>query len=150
MPIERDSPAMDFARFLDAQDSAFATARKELVEGTKASHWMWYIFPQLAALGHSSMAKHFGLASLDEARDYFAHPVLGPRLVELTRIVLTHRGTSARAIFGAPDDLKFRSAMTLFALAAPQNAEFRQAIAMFYDGPDLRTLELLRADWPPG
>lgn len=139
---------MDLSRFLEAQKSAFAGARSELVAGTKASHWMWYIFPQLGALGLSGTAKFYGITSLAEARDYVADPVLGLRLVELTRIVLGHRGTSPRAIFGSPDDMKFRSSMTLFALAAPQHAEFRQAIEVFYDGPDQRTLALLGEKWP--
>jgi uncharacterized protein (DUF1810 family) len=139
---------MDFSRFLDAQQSAFDRARSELVSGAKVSHWMWYIFPQLGALGQSRMAKFYGIASLAEARHYIAHPVLGPRLIELAQIVLRHRGTSALAIFGSPDDMKFRSALTLFALAAPQHPEFGQAITVFYDGPDQRTLDLLGADWP--
>jgi|SRR5579863_6247130 len=139
---------MDFSRFLDAQNGTFDAARRELLAGAKASHWMWYIFPQLGALGHSATAKHFGLASLAEAREYAAHPVLGPRLIELTGIVLSHSDKSPRAIFGSPDDLKFRSSMTLFALAAPQVPEFRQAIAAFYDGPDRRTLDLLGVAWP--
>ena len=139
---------MDFSRFLEAQQPALAEVRSELVAGVKASHWMWYIFPQLAALGQSGTAKFYGIGSLAEARDYAADPVLGPRLVELTRIVLTHRDKTPRAIFGSPDDMKFRSSMTLFALAAPQFAEFRQAIEAFYDGPDQRTLDLLGAEWP--
>lgn len=134
------------SRFVEAQAADFTRARSELTAGTKVSHWIWYIFPQLAALGRSSTAKLYGIASLEEAGRYLAHPVLGPRLVELTQIVLRHRSKSARAIFGSPDDLKFRSSMTLFALAAPEYPEFRQAIAAFYDGPDQITLDLLGAD----
>jgi uncharacterized protein (DUF1810 family) len=134
---------MDLSRFIDAQATAFDRARSELVAGAKVSHWMWYIFPQLTALGRSEVAQFYGIASLAEARSYIAHPVLGARLSELTRIVLGHRGRSALAIFGSPDDLKFRSAMTLFAVAAPEQLEFRWAIAAFYDGPDRRTLDLL-------
>ncbi len=139
---------MDFSRFLQAQRSAFDNARNELVAGAKASHWMWYIFPQLRALGHSGTARFYGIGSLAEARQYVAHSVLGPRLIELTQTVLNHRGISPQTIFGSPDDLKFRSSMTLFALAAPQHGEFRQAIAAFYDGPDRQTLDLLDAEWP--
>jgi len=139
---------MDFSRFLDAQSETSDAARRELLAGAKASHWMWYIFPQLGALGHSATARHYGLGSLADASAYVAHPVLGPRLIELTRIVLTHRDRSPRAIFGTPDDMKFRSSMTLFALAAPQHPEFRDAIAAFYDGPDQRTLDLLGVAWP--
>ncbi len=126
---------------------AFDRARSELIAGTKVSHWMWYIFPQLGALGRSEVAQFYGIAGLAEARSYVAHPVLGARLIELTRIVLGHAGLSARAIFGSPDDMKFRSAMTLFAVAAPERLEFREAIAAFYEGPDRRTLELLGVDW---
>ena len=134
-------------RFVAAQAATFDQARGELVAGAKTSHWMWYIFPQLAALGHSTTAKFYGIASLADARQYLAHPVLGPRLLDLTRIVLTHQGKAARAMFGSPDDMKFRSAMTLFALAAPRHPEFRQAITAFYDGPDQRTLDLLGMDY---
>ncbi len=141
---------MDFARFLKAQESAFERALSELSAGTKTSHWMWFIFPQLGALGHSSLAKFYGVESLDGACRYVAHPVLGSRLIELTRIVLHHRRKSAHAIFGSPDDLKFCSSMTLFALAAPQNPEFRQAIEVFYGVPDEHTLDLLGAEWSPG
>lgn len=146
--MTEDARPVDLTRFVDAQASTFARARAELVAGAKASHWMWYIFPQLSALGRSSTAKFYGIASLAEARDYIAHSVLGLRLVELTRIVLRHRGKSARAVFGSPDDMKFRSAMTLFAVAGPEHAEFPQAIAAFYDGPDQLTLDVLAIDWP--
>ncbi len=139
---------MNLSRFLEAQTSAFDQARSELAAGAKVSHWIWYIFPQLGALGRSSLARFYGMGSLAEAGQYIAHPVLGPRLVELTQIVLRHRGKSARAIFGSPDDMKFRSSMTLFGLAAPQHAEFQQAIEAFYDGPDQTTLDLLGLDWP--
>jgi uncharacterized protein (DUF1810 family) len=139
---------MDFNRFLEAQNSAFDRARSELTAGAKISHWMWFIFPQLGALGHSSLAKYYGIETLADARDYIAHPDLGPRLIELTGIVLGHRNKSAHAIFGSPDDLKFRSSMTLFALAAPQRPEFRQAAEVFYGEPDQRTLDLLGVDWP--
>lgn len=139
---------MNLSRFIEAQKSAFASARSELVAGAKNSHWMWYIFPQLGALGMSGTARFYGLGSLAEAAEYLADPVLGPRLVELTGVVLTHRDKTPRAIFGSPDDMKFRSAMTLFALAAPERAEFRRAIEAFYDGPDQRTLDLLGVAWP--
>ncbi len=139
---------MNLSRFLEAQASAFGRARSELVAGAKVSHWIWYIFPQLGALGRSSMAKFYGIDTLADARQYLGNPVLGPRLIEVTQAVLGHRGRSARAIFGSPDDMKFRSSMTLFALAAPQHAEFRQAIEAFYEGPDALTLELLGMDWP--
>jgi uncharacterized protein (DUF1810 family) len=138
----------DFSRFIEAQASSFDTARRELVAGAKANHWMWYIFPQLAALGRSSTARFYGIASLDDARQYIAHPVLGPRLIELTQIVLRHRDKTARDIFGSPDDLKFCSSLTLFAVAAPDQPAFQQAIEAFYDGPDQITLDLLGMNWP--
>ena len=138
----------DFSSFVDAQKATFEKARSELIAGAKRSHWIWYIFPQLGALGQSRTAKFYGIGSLDDARAYVRHPVLGPRLLELTRIVLTHPEKSPQGIFGFPDDLKFRSSMTLFALAAPEHAEFRKVLEAFYGSPDQRTLELLGADWP--
>jgi uncharacterized protein (DUF1810 family) len=140
---------MDLSRFVEAQASAFDRARSELAAGAKVSHWIWFIFPQLGALGRSSLAKFYGIEKLEDARQYIAHPVLGPRLVDITRVVLRHRDKAPQDIFGSPDDMKFRSSMTLFALAAPQHPEFRQAIEAFYNGPDQQTLDLLGANWPP-
>tara|TARA_R110002051_G_scaffold310980_1_gene384499 strand:+ start:3848 stop:4165 length:318 start_codon:yes stop_codon:yes gene_type:complete len=97
---------------------------------------MWFIFPQIAGLGMSAMSQRYALGSLDEARAYLAHEILGPRLLDCTRAVLAHPEKSANAIFGAPDDLKFRSSMTLFAHAAPDQPEFRQALDTFFDGKD--------------
>lgn len=134
---------LDAARFLAAQGGSFADAKRELEAGRKRSHWMWFVFPQLAALGRSATAKFYGIGTLADAREYARHPVLGARLVEVTGIVLGHRGRSAHEIFGTPDDLKFRSSMTLFAEAVPEQEVFRQAIGVFYDGPDALTLELL-------
>lgn len=104
---------------------------------------MWYSFPQLRALGQSSTAKLYGLEDLDDAKAYATHPVLGPQLVDLTRIVLTHPNKSAHEIFGSPDDLKFRSSMTLFTVAEPEHTEFLRALEIFYGAPDRRTLGLL-------
>jgi uncharacterized protein (DUF1810 family) len=108
----------DLRRFLLAQDPVFERVRAELAAGSKQSHWMWFIFPQLRGLGSSATAQRFAIASLEEAREYLAHPVLGERLRECTRLVNDVEGRSARAIFGYPDYLKFRSCMTLFAYAA--------------------------------
>lgn len=131
-------------RFVDAQAGAYAQAREELRDGRKASHWMWFVFPQLRGLGHSAMAQRYGIASLDEARAYLAHPLLGERLLECTRLVLAVEGRSARAIFGPPDDFKFRSCMTLFGFAAPDEDVFAQALDRYFGGePDPRTLEQL-------
>ena len=136
----------DLTRFITAQDPHLERIRAELTAGQKRSHWMWFVFPQLTALGRSPMAQHYGIADLAEARAYLADPILGPRLIELTGIVNTVQGRTAHQIFGDPDDLKFRSSMTLFAHAAPDEPAFGQALAKYYDGePDPRTLEILRA-----
>ena len=135
----------DLDRFVAAQSPVIDRALAELRGGDKRSHWMWFVFPQIAGLGHSSMARRFALAGLEEARAYLAHPVLGPRLLDATRLVIGHRDRSLKAIFGSPDDLKFISCMTLFMQAAGDaHPEFRQALASFNNGkPDPRTLALI-------
>lgn len=134
----------DLARFHDAQAPLIDAVRAELAAGAKRTHWMWFVFPQIAGLGLSPTAQHYALADLDEARAFLADPVLGPRLVELTKTVNAVEGRSAHAIFGSPDDLKFRSSMTLFAQAAPDEPAFRAALGKYYGGaPDPRTLEIL-------
>jgi uncharacterized protein (DUF1810 family) len=132
-------------RFVDAQAQTFDTALAELAAGRKRSHWMWFIFPQLRGLGQSETARFYGLVSLAEARAYLAHPVLGERLERCTRAVLAARGDSLHAIFGSPDDLKFRSSMTLFAAAAGDGQSvFHAALDRWCGGrPDERTLALL-------
>lgn len=136
-------PVSDLTRFLDAQAPVHETALGELRAGHKRSHWMWFVFPQLAGLGMSSTARFYGIAGLDEARAYLAHPVLGPRLLACTRAVLGVEGRSLHAIFGSPDDLKFRSSMTLFDRAGGEPI-FREALKHHCEGqPDARTLELL-------
>lgn len=136
--------AFDLDRFLDAQRPVIDQARAELVAGEKRSHWMWFVFPQLAGLGRSPTAQHYGIAGLAEAHAYLAHPILGGRLVELTRLVNGVEGRTALQIFGSPDDLKFRSSMTLFAKAAPQEPAFAEALERYYAGePDPRTLAIL-------
>ncbi len=144
--MQPDDP-FDLQRFVTAQAPVFATALAELRAGRKRSHWMWFVFPQLRGLGRSATAEFYGLASLDEARAYLAHPLLGPRLEEATRAVLALQGRSLHALFGSPDDLKFRSAMTLFAAASGIAANpYREAIARRCDGhDDAATLALLRA-----
>jgi uncharacterized protein (DUF1810 family) len=133
----------DLERFLGAQEGVMAAVRAELRAGRKQSHWMWFIFPQLRGLGHSAMAQHYGIASLDEARAYLAHPVLGTRLHECCELMLAVPGRSAFEILGSPDELKFRSCVTLFSLAAPQDDLFRRCLARFYGGEtDPRTLAL--------
>ena len=133
------------ARFIDAQRNDYSQAVAELRAGRKRSHWIWFIFPQLKGLGRSPTSEHFGVASLDEARAYLAHPILGPRLEECTRLVNQIEGSSIDQIFGFPDNLKFRSSMTLFSHAAPNNAIFSAALDKYFAGePDPRTIELLQ------
>ena len=126
----------DLRRFVDAQDRVYDTVVAELRNGAKRSHWIWFVFPQLRGLGHSATAQHYGISSLDEARVYLAHPVLGPRLRECTRLVAAIDGRSVDQIFGWPDNLKVRSSMTLFAHATDDNAEFRAVLDKFYAGED--------------
>ena len=116
------SDPYDLARFITAQEPVFARVRAELAAGRKRSHWMWFIFPQLQGLGSSHMAERFAIGSLEEARAYLAHPLLGERLRECTRLVNQVQGRSVEDIFGYPDELKFRSCMTLFAYAALERA----------------------------
>jgi uncharacterized protein (DUF1810 family) len=125
---------MELQGFVDAQAPVIDAVVAELEAGAKRTHWMWFIFPQLKTLGRSSTARHYGLESVEEARAYLADPVLGERLKACTRAVLAHRGTSVAAIFGSPDDLKFRSCMTLFSLAAPEETLFLQALDQFCEG----------------
>lgn len=127
---------MTFEHFLAAQAPVYATALDELRAGRKRSHWMWFIFPQIAGLGHSAMAQRYALTGLEDARAYLAHPVLGPRLRAATDAVLAHRDDTLSAIFGAPDDLKFISSMTLFNRAAPQERLFAQALEAFAWGQE--------------
>ncbi len=137
------SDPYDLQRFVDAQASVYANVVAELRAGRKRSHWMWFIFPQIAGLGFSAMAQRFAIASREEAIAYLAHAVLGPRLVECTRLVLEVHAKSIHDILGSPDDLKFRSSMTLFD-AISQDGLFRQAIAQYYaDGADQATLDIL-------
>ncbi len=134
----------DLQRFVDAQDPIYDQVRAELTAGAKGSHWMWFVFPQLQGLGRSGMAVKYEIRSLEEARAYWLHPVLGARLRECVDLVLAVKGKSAFQIFGTPDDLKFRSSMTLFSRALPEEQLFRHALAKYCDGrDDLRTVELL-------
>jgi uncharacterized protein (DUF1810 family) len=133
----------DLKRFVDAQAPVYSRVLSELHQGRKQSHWMWFIFPQFAGLGRSPMARRFALCSRDEALAYLGHAVLGPRLRECTALVNAVEGRTIREVLGSPDDLKFRSSMTLFA-AVSSEPVFAEAIAKFYGGtPDRKTLELL-------
>jgi uncharacterized protein (DUF1810 family) len=140
-----DTDPFNLQRIVSAQAAVLSTVMGELSAGRKRSHWMWFIFPQLRGLGHSSMAKFYGIGSLDEARAYLGHPLLGPRLNLCTRTVLAVEDRSLRDIFGTPDDMEFHSSMTLFALAAPnQETVYRQALDRWWQGRvDERTMALL-------
>jgi uncharacterized protein (DUF1810 family) len=134
----------DLERFVNAQDGTYERALAELRAGRKRTHWMWFIFPQLRGLGSSATAQYYGLSSLDEARAYLAHAVLGPRLGTCAQALLDLAGPSLHEIFGSPDDLKFGSSMTLFALAdGTADCVFRRALARYCDGRlDERTVAL--------
>ncbi|MEL7154301.1 MAG: DUF1810 domain-containing protein [Pseudomonadota bacterium] len=134
----------DLQRFVEAQDPVIETVLAELRDGRKRTHWMWFIFPQLRALGRSETAIFYGLEDLAETGAYLAHPVLGPRLLECVEAAMTGYPKTAHQIFGSPDDLKFRSCLTLFSEAEGAPPMFWLAFGMFYDGPDLVTLRLLQ------
>src|SRR5215469_15714984 len=137
----------DLIRFLDAQDQIYDQVVEELARGHKETHWMWFIFPQLAGLGRSGMAQHYAIRDLDQAKRYLADSILGPRLRGVVRLMIDQKGRSAFEILGSPDDLKFRSCLTLFCEAASKDSDralFTEALDQFYRGkPDHRTLELL-------
>ena len=131
-------------RFVDAQAPVYAQVCAELTAGRKRSHWMWFIFPQIKGLGVSPTAQFYAVASRAEAEAYLAHPVLGPRLRECTQLVLDVAGRSAHDVFGSPDDLKFRSCVTLFGDVGADNALFQAALRKYFNGePDRRTIEIL-------
>ncbi|TNC72426.1 DUF1810 domain-containing protein [Rubellimicrobium roseum] len=136
----------DLDRFLVPQDATYAGALAELRRGRKESHWMWWVFPQLRALGRTGTAKAYGLADLEEARAYLAHPVLGPRLVDAARAMLAHRGRDAAEVLGGVDAMKLRSCATLFAAVPDAPPEFQALLDAFHGGePDpLTTAELAR------
>lgn len=135
---------MDYARFLNAQEPIYADVLQELRAGDKASHWMWFIFPQLRELGRSPTARFYGLENLVQARQYLNHPVLGARLKECTQLVMQHHDKSALEILHHPDNLKFRSCMTLFMLADPNEPLFSSALDTFFKGDaDDMTIQLV-------
>ncbi|MFI0846815.1 DUF1810 domain-containing protein [Mesorhizobium sp. IMUNJ 23232] len=137
-----DDP-FDLSRFVDAQVPVFDRVREELKRGRKTSHWMWFVFPQMAGLGMSPMSQKYAIGSADEARAYLAHPVLGQRLRECVEILLEQEGRSAHAIFGSPDDMKLRSCLTLFSETSGEEV-FLRALDKYFDGePDRETLRIL-------
>jgi uncharacterized protein (DUF1810 family) len=134
----------DLQRFVDAQAPVIEAVLDELRAGRKRSHWMWFVFPQLDGLGHSPMARRYAIASLAEARAYLQHPLLGPRLEQCSTLVLQVADASVHQIFGSPDDMKFRSSMTLFSQASPDKEVFAACLSKYFDGAgDPRTLALL-------
>lgn len=140
------SDSYNLQRFVDAQESVVDTVSQELGAGQKRSHWMWYVFPQIKGLGHSSTAQHYAIGSAGEARAYLEHPVLGPRLERWTQIVLDVQGRTVQDIFGYPDYLKFHSCMTLFSTVDPSCRIYRLALEKYYGGkPDEATLGILGA-----
>lgn len=131
-------------RFVEAQEGVFEQACAELRRGRKTGHWMWFVFPQIAGLGFSEMSQRYAIRSLAEARVYLSHPVLGPRLREVSAIVLGIEGRTAYQIFGSPDDMKLRSSMTLFARATEENGAFLEVLRKYFGGvEDERTVELM-------
>jgi uncharacterized protein (DUF1810 family) len=137
-------PTFDLQRFVDAQDPLYGDVVRELRAGEKTSHWMWFIFPQIAGLGSSYMARSFAIESREEATAYLEHSILGPRLIECTSLVNSVTGRSSIQIFGSIDALKFRSSMTLFSVVSTEPSPFSAALRKYCDGkPDQRTLELL-------
>jgi uncharacterized protein (DUF1810 family) len=140
----------NLARFLDAQAPVYAQVLDELRAGRKRSHWIWFIFPQVVGLGHSAMSERYAIASLDEARAYLAHPVLGARLRECSELVLAVQDRSIHEIFGSPDDKKFHSCITLFNRAAPVETVFAQCLKKYFEGEvDAQTLRFLDAGSSP-
>ncbi|HUN80041.1 MAG TPA: DUF1810 domain-containing protein [Phycisphaerae bacterium] len=136
--------AYNLARFVEAQATVYETAVAELTAGRKRSHWIWFIFPQVAGLGHSAMSHKYAIASRSETKAFLEHPVLGARLRECTQLVLNVEGRRIEEIFPYPDDLKFGSSMTLFAACGKDSDRFQQAIDKYFGGrPDQQTLDIL-------
>lgn len=134
----------DLQRFIDAQESIYSEVLHELESGRKTGHWIWYIFPQIQGLGRSWMAEKFAIASLEEAEAYLKHPLLGARLRECTQLVISIEGRDIKQIFPYPDDLKFRSSMTLFFRTTQDNRVFKEALLKYFQGqPDPLTLNIL-------
>ena len=134
----------DLERFVRAQEGVYPRVLAELRAGRKSSHWIWFVFPQVWGLGRSPMSERYAISGADEARAYLAHPVLGARLEECTRLMLAQPGPDAEAVLGGIDAVKFRSSMTLFAAVAPPDSVFDQALAKYFDGRgDQLTLDRL-------
>jgi uncharacterized protein (DUF1810 family) len=155
MTCSENAPGTDdphhLSRFVQAQQGNYAQALSEITSGRKRSHWMWYVFPQLDGLAFSSTSKHYAIKSLEEARAYLAHPLLGPRLLACAEAVIRQNGRSATEIFGSPDDLKLRSCATLFACVSPRGSVFHLLLDKYYQGTvDSKTLRLVGLDAEAG
>ena len=134
-----------FNDFIQAQNAVYPSVIKELTEGHKRTHWMWFIFPQVKGLGHSTMAQRFAIESLEQAKEYLQHDVLGARLMECAELLLLHPDKSALDIFGSPDNLELQSSLTLFAFAAGNKCVFEQLLSQFYEGSyDINTIRMLK------
>jgi uncharacterized protein (DUF1810 family) len=134
-------------RFVEAQENSYQTALSEIRNGRKRSHWMWFIFPQVAGLGFSETSQFYGIRTIAEAIAYLNHPVLGKRLVEISETLLTIDGKTANQIFGSPDDMKLKSSMTLFAAVSDENTVFRKVLDKYFNGQeDTKTLQLLKGN----
>ena len=141
---ETGADAYNLNRFMSAQEGVYARALAEVRAGDKQTHWIWFIFPQIEGLGHSPMARNYSIKSLEEARAYHNHPVLGARLLECTEAVLGVKGLSAADIFGHPDDWKLQSCMTLFELVSEPNSVFAHVLEKYFQGKrDVKTLQIL-------
>ncbi|WP_428485525.1 DUF1810 domain-containing protein [Rhodopila sp.] len=142
--VTEASDPFDLQRFVDAQNPVYATVLSELSAGQKRTHWMWFIFPQIGGLGSSAMSRRYAISSLQEARVFLDHPILGARLRETTRLVTVVKGRTVQQMLGSPDDMKFHSSMTLFAKASADDEIFRTALRTFFDGKsDAATLARL-------
>jgi len=144
MTNSENEDKFDLARFVSAQSHSYEQALKEVSNGKKQSHWMWYIFPQIRGLGRSSTSQRYGIASANEAHAYLEHELLGPRLIAICEATLSIEGRSATDIFGRPDDMKLRSCVTLFAFVSDTNSIFHRVLDKYFDGKsDKRTERLL-------
>jgi uncharacterized protein (DUF1810 family) len=143
-PTSENADRFDLERFVSAQRGAYDDALREIMGGKKRTHWMWFVFPQIDGLGHSTMARRYAITSLDEATAYLAHPVLGVRLREIAEAAVAIPQTSATAVFGSPDDLKLQSCATLFALASAPGSVFERLLEKYFDGErDAETVRLV-------
>lgn len=136
----------DISRFIKAQENIYAEVVKELLHGKKTSHWMWFIFPQIIGLGFSSTSKYYSIKTIDEAKEYLKHPILGNRLLECANILMKTEGKSAEGIFGYPDNMKLQSSMTLFSFISPEPTVFLQVLNKYFKGEkDQKTMEILKS-----